>query len=513
MMRKLRWHELITLNTFWFGSNLVSGTLTPLLLPYLVALFVPAEQKNTYYSYIRVSSLAVAMLVQPATGLLSDRSTHPAGRRRPYMLGGMVATVLFLGVIGASPAFMGEPLQGPLFGGILVAYLVLWAGVILFQSAANVTSGGALGLIPDLVPEDQRGVASGAKALLEFLPAMVIAIGILLNDWLVEQEWASAYARIWNSIPSQVMVIAAVLAGGYLLATLVTLLTVREQPLDEKPAGGVREPLMRLLALTTIFVATSQVAIRLVGLFGDQLARLGATIGIQVVAIGLAGLAAMAASVFVGVYLGAWVGIGQKARQQRSFIWWVVNRLLFLAGVGSIQSFALYFLGDVTGIANPAGATAQLLIVSAVFLVLAVLTGGYLADRIGRKPMVALSSLIAAAGTLVMLISKSVPSVLAGAGVLGMGAGAFMASNWALGTDLVPSDEAGHYLGISNLAGAGAGIVGAGIGGPLADAFNAFQPGLGYQVIFALYGALFLVSALVLFKVKVPEGAAAQIPH
>ena len=101
-----------------------------------------------------------------------------------------------------------------------------------------------------------------------------------------------------------------------------------------------------------------------------------------------------------------------------------------------------------------------------------------------------------------MLFSQSVLPVLAGAAVLGMGAGAFMASNWALGTDLAPPDEAGRYLGIANLAGAGAGIVGAGIGGPLADTFNALEPGLGYKVIFALYGALFLISALVLLKVK-----------
>ncbi|MGD8904056.1 MAG: MFS transporter [Anaerolineae bacterium] len=501
MTRKLRWYQLITLNLFWFGTNLATGTLTPLLLPYLVALFVPVEQKNTYFSYIRVSSLAVAMLVQPAAGMLSDRSTSPMGRRRPYMLGGMAATVLCLGAIGASPLFMGSPLAGP-FPGVLVAYLVLWAGVMLFQFSNNVASGSALGLIPDLAPEDQRGVASGVKALMEFLPALVIAMGILASDWLVEQEWATLFARLWGELPTQVMLIAAVLAIGYVIATLLTALTVREDPITEKPDGSVREPLLRLLALTAIFVATSQVAVRLVGFLSDLLERLGATDAARVTVVGLAALAAMAGAVFVGVYLGAWVGIGREARHRRSFIWWVVNRLLFLAGVGSIQSFALYFLADVTGIANPAGATAQLLVVSATFLVIAVLAGGYVADRIGRKPVVALSSLVATAGTLVMLFSQSVLPVLAGAAVLGMGAGAFMASNWALGTDLAPPDEAGRYLGIANLAGAGAGIVGAGIGGPLADTFNALQPGLGYKVIFALYGALFLISALVLLKVK-----------
>jgi hypothetical protein len=91
-----------------------------------------------------------------------------------------------------------------------------------------------------------------------------------------------------------------------------------------------------------------------------------------------------------------------------------------------------------------------------------------------------------------MLVCRSVPIVPAEAGLLGMGAGMFVASNWVLGTDLVPSDEAGCYLGISSLA----------------DAFSAFRPRLGYQVILALYGALFLVPALVLAKVKLPEGPA-----
>jgi len=72
---------------------------------------------------------------------------------------------------------------------------------------------------------------------------------------------------------------------------------------------------------------------------------------------------------------------------------------------------------------------------------------------------------------------------------------------------LVPPAEAGKYLGISNLAGAGAGIVGAGIGGPMADFFNNLQPGLGYLVIFAVYAGLFLISIAALVKVKVPAEA------
>jgi MFS family permease len=93
------------------------------------------------------------------------------------------------------------------------------------------------------------------------------------------------------------------------------------------------------------------------------------------------------------------------------------------------------------------------------------------------------------------------PTVIISGCIIGLGTGTFLATNWALGTDLAPKDQAGKFLGISNLAGAGAGIVGAGIGGPLADFFNVLEAGLGYLVIIALYGILFLFSTLSLTQV------------
>ncbi|NIV28427.1 MAG: hypothetical protein GWN58_02595, partial [Anaerolineae bacterium] len=94
--RELRWYDFISINSYWLGFNIVSASLTPLLLPYLVALFAPSDQKNTYLATIRVASLALAMLLQPVAGMLSDRCTHPLGRRRPYIIGGTLGTVLFL---------------------------------------------------------------------------------------------------------------------------------------------------------------------------------------------------------------------------------------------------------------------------------------------------------------------------------------------------------------------------------------------------------------------------------
>jgi MFS family permease len=115
---------------------------------------------------------------------------------------------------------------------------------------------------------------------------------------------------------------------------------------------------------------------------------------------------------------------------------------------------------------------------------------------------------IAAAGTGVLLVSIWVPddSIIYLAGlIIGLGTGLFNSINWALGTDLVPKAEAGRYLGIQNLAGAGAGMIGMMVGGPMADLMNAYQPGLGYFAIFACYTVLFLVSIIFLQWVKKNE--------
>ncbi len=376
MKRPLRWYEFLTVNAYWLGINTGSAVLTPVLLPFLVALFMPAAQKNSYLATVRVIGLAVAMLVQPLAGLLSDRNTSRWGRRRPFIATGALFNIVFLFIIGASPAFMGAASSG-----VSRAYLVLIVGLALFQVSANVAQGALQGLIPDVVPENQRGRASGVKSVFELLPIFVV---ILIGP-LVEA------GKIWPVI--------GITMATFAITAAITVLGVRETPLREKPAGSLFEPTLRLVALTAIFVGTTQAVIWLVTASGRWLREGGAGVTAQVALIGLAGLIGMAGAIFVGVYAGAWVGIGAEARQQKSFIWWVINRLLFLAAVGSIQGFAQYYLRDFLGIANAVSMTTLLLGVVALFLLPAALGGGFLADRVGRKRLVAAAGLIAAAGT------------------------------------------------------------------------------------------------------------------
>jgi MFS family permease len=488
--RKLPWYTHLGINTYWLGINTSAGS-TPILIPYLIVLFMPADYKNTYLATIRVVGLAVAMLMNPLGGYLSDRSTSRWGKRRPFIFISAILNIICMAIIGASTLFINSPLD-PFFQGtfaISTAFAVLFMGSNLLQLASNLGQGALQGLIPDMVPEHQRGVSSGIKSTFEVLPILVlIVIGPLVNA-----------GKIWLAV--------GIIMAGYLLTMLFTIFFVKETPNREKPKTSLREPVLRLVGLMVIFVAITQAAVWFVHFCSSQLAQAGATQAVQVTVIGLAGLGAMAGAIFLGVFLGARTGIGKEAARQKPFIWWIINRLLFLAAVTGVRDFAQNYLRDVLKLQDPARQSAFLLAAIGIFLVIAALAGGYISDRVGRKQLIAVAGVIAGCGAILILFARSMALIYVAGAILGLGSGLFMAANWALGTSLAPPNQAGRYLGISNLAGAGAGIVATGIGGPMIDSFNKLSAGSGYLMVFAIYAALFFVSALVLFKVKVPTPA------
>jgi MFS family permease len=145
-----------------------------------------------------------------------------------------------------------------------------------------------------------------------------------------------------------------------------------------------------------------------------------------------------------------------------------------------------------------------------IFILITALVSGWLADKIGRKRLVGMSGIIAAIGNCFLLSTIWIPNfalVYFAGIIIGLATGLFVTANWALGTDLVPPAEAGRYLGVSNLAGAGSGIIGAGIGGIMADYLNGIHPGLGYFSVFASYAVLFSLSTVSLIGVHHVENS------
>jgi inositol transporter-like SP family MFS transporter len=177
--------------------------------------------------------------------------------------------------------------------------------------------------------------------------------------------------------------------------------------------------------------------------------------------------------------------------------------------VTNLAGFVLFFLQARLGYTreSAAGPAGQMMMLIGIFILLSTLPAGWMADRWGRKRVVAWSGVVAAVGALITLFAVNLTLVFVGGCIIGIATGIFYAASWALGTSLVPKREAGRYLGISNLAGAGAGAVGAYIGGPVADFFTRSvpdTPGLGYVLIFAISAVLFLLSVVTLTQVKAP---------
>jgi Na+/melibiose symporter-like transporter len=183
------------------------------------------------------------------------------------------------------------------------------------------------------------------------------------------------------------------------------------------------------------------------------------------------------------------------------FVWFLVSRLFIMMALGTLQSFALYFLKDVTHIPNPAGAAANLLIAVGIALLVAVYPAGWLSDRFGRKPIILFSGFVGAIGILVLFFIRSYSGAIICGSLMGISAGSFLSANWALATDLVPSGEEARYLGLTNLATAGAGALSRLIG-PAIDFFNTQQAGLGYSIMLLACVLYFILGSATVLPIR-----------
>lgn len=188
----------------------------------------------------------------------------------------------------------------------------------------------------------------------------------------------------------------------------------------------------------------------------------------------------------------------------RAGYWWLIGeRAAFLLGVYGLQAFGQYYLQDVLRVADPPRQAGYLLAAIGAGTMVLVLAGGWLADRYGPKRLLFVASGLASFGMVLMWFTRDLRGLSVIGSIVGAGIGLFLTSNWALANRIAPLTQAGRYLGLTNLATAGAAAL-ARLEGPAIDALNAARPEawLGYKSIFVL-GALFvLLSCWFLTKVK-----------
>ena len=193
---------------------------------------------------------------------------------------------------------------------------------------------------------------------------------------------------------------------------------------------------------------------------------------------------------------------GIDLKKNLAFAWLIASRLVFLLGVYGIQAFAQYYVRDTLPSVNPVELTGNLMATIVLALIACALLGGFASDRIGSRPVHVLAAVLVASGSLLMVAAHTASMVLVSGLVIGSGIGFFLTANWALATQLAPTDQAGKYLGLTNLATAGAGALSR-LFGPVIDGVNAAHPGrfLGYPVLFVSSAVFALAGLLLLGKV------------
>jgi MFS family permease len=185
--------------------------------------------------------------------------------------------------------------------------------------------------------------------------------------------------------------------------------------------------------------------------------------------------------------------------------WWLIaERFLFLIGIYGVQTFAQYYLQDVLRVPDPPRQTGDLLAALTITMVLLVLVGGWMSDTYGAKRVLVIGTLISAAGMLLMLLATDMRGLTVFGSLLGGGIGLFLTSNWALANSLAPQDQAGKYLGLTNLATAGSAAL-ARLEGPGLDWLNAAWPGawIGYKGLFVFGAVCMLLSVFLLRRIQV----------
>jgi MFS family permease len=405
-MKRISLGKMIILNAYWVGLSFMWNVIHPIMLPAVLRLMVPDNQKNTVLGLLTFVGLLLAMIIQPISGALSDRWVSKWGRRRPLITFGTLFDFVFLAMLAWA-------------GGLTWVFI----GYIGLQLSSNIAHGPLQGLLPDQVPPEQLGTASSIKI---FIDMFVMAAATITAGFLIDP----------NS--TKPVLIMSIVIGLLAITGGLTILGTREKPSLKKEG----EPVMKTL----------------MGTFKIDF------------------------------------------RANTSYWFLIALRFVFLFGIYGVQRFAQNFIGDVLQAANPALETGIIMGALTVALLIFAVVAGWLNDRYDSKKIMIAASVITAIGCVLLAFARTRISLIGFGSIIGAGMGLFLTSNWALANRLAPPDEAGKYIGLTNIATAGAGAL-AGLLGPIIDSLNYAYLGAYYGYIFLFgLGAVCALASLVFLK-------------
>jgi MFS family permease len=173
------------LSAFWFGNFFLWQPLTTVVIQNQIDGVVKTNQNTAIGLAVSVGGL-FAMTVPPIVGAISDRLTTPWGRRRPIMIAATLLTLPGLAVLATAHS-----------------YTQIIVGYGMVQFFFNAAGAAFAGIIPDVVPAQDFGRASGFLATMVQLGSGAgLAATTLLAHQLVWLYVAFAAVMVLSLIPT-----------------------------------------------------------------------------------------------------------------------------------------------------------------------------------------------------------------------------------------------------------------------------------------------------------------------
>ena len=144
---------LIRISLFWLGLTAIDSVVNAAVQTKLR--FDGLAEAGTVGSSLAIVAAALfvfSIAVQPTVGAISDYSNTRWGRRKPYIVAGALFDAVFLVGIATANSLVA-----------LVAF------VVLLSLSTNTARGPFQGYVPDLVPDEQVGLASSMVGLMQVL--------------------------------------------------------------------------------------------------------------------------------------------------------------------------------------------------------------------------------------------------------------------------------------------------------------------------------------------------------
>ena len=318
-------------------------------------------------------------------------------------------------------------------------FLSLLLGLIVLQFGLNTAQAPWQALIPDHVPVSQRGMASGLKALFDLIAAIV---GRLVAGSLIAgtEHWGQAAVLATIALPIFALMLTLLISAGVVMRLPTLAPFQNQQPLST--------------AQTT----------------PDQ-------------------------STFHPLH---------PFDPSPSFLRWCLNRLFFWSAFIASTTFLLFIAIAVLGMreAEAQRYIGRLTVIIGLALFAVFLPAGWLADHVGRVPLIIAGGILAGVGVGAISFTRDL-TVITGLGVLiGLGVGLYLSGSLALLTDIVPAQGTAHMLGLANIATASGSGLARLCGGFLVDGINTLTMSTsnGYVLLLRIAAGLFLLSAVVMLR-------------